>query len=88
MHKAVFQKLYVTKAIPDTVNKKQLLILLPFLGAQSFLIRKLLQSCIRNHLPYCSLRISFQSKTRLYTTQLIMESQKDTYLLELLNTLV
>ena len=38
---------------------------LPFLGAQSFLVRKLLQSCIKNHLPYCSLRMTFQSKTRL-----------------------
>ena len=44
------QKLYVTKAIQDTVNKKQLLIVLPFLGAQSFLVRKRLQSCIRK--PY------------------------------------
>ena len=28
-------------------------------------IRKQSQSCIRNHLPYCSLRISSQSKNRL-----------------------
>ena len=38
--KQFLQKLYVTKAIQDTVNKKQLLIVLPFLGAQSFLFRK------------------------------------------------
>ena len=63
--KQFLQKLYVTKAIQDTVNKKQLLIVLPFLGAQSFLGRKRLQSCIRNTIPYCSLRIVFQSKTRL-----------------------
>ena len=54
------QKLYVTKAIQDTVNKKQLLIVLPFLVAQSFLIRKWLQSCTRNYLPY-----AFQSIIRL-----------------------
>ena len=60
-----FSKLYVTKAIQDTVNKKHLLIVLPFLGTQSFLVRKRLQSCIRNHSPYCYLRIAFQSKTRL-----------------------
>ena len=36
-----------------------------FLGVQSFLGRKQLQSCIRNNIPYCSLRIAFQSKTRL-----------------------
>ena len=63
--KQFFQKLYLTKAIQDTVNKKQLLIVLLFLGAQSFLVRKRLQSCIRNTIPYCSLRIVFQSKTRL-----------------------
>ena len=63
--KQFLQKLYVTKAIQDTVNEKQLLIVLPFLGAQSFLVRKRLQSCIRNHLPCCSLRITSQSKTRL-----------------------
>ena len=63
--KQFLQKLYVTKAIQDTVNKKQLFIVLPFLGAQSFLVRKRLQSCIRNTIPYCSLRIVFQSKTRL-----------------------
>ena len=53
--KQFLQKLYVTKAIQDIVNKKQLLIVLPFLGAQSFLVRKRLQSCIRNTIPYCSL---------------------------------
>ena len=63
--KQFLQKLYVTKAIHDTVNKKQPLIVLPFLGAQSSLVRKRLQSCIRNTLPYCSLRITFQSKIRL-----------------------
>ena len=63
--KQFLQKLYITKTIQDTVNKKQLLIVLPFLGAQSFLVRKRLQSCIRNTIPYCSLRIAFQSKTRL-----------------------
>ena len=63
--KQFLQKLYVTKAIQVTINKKQLLIVLPFLGVQSFLVRKRLQSCIKNHLPYCSLRITFQSKTSL-----------------------
>ena len=57
--KQFLQKLHVIKAIQDTVNRKQVLIILPFLGAQSFLIRKRLQSCIRNHLPDCSLRIAF-----------------------------
>ena len=63
--KQFLQKRYVTKAIQDIVNKKQLLIVLPFLSVQSFLVRKRLQSCIRNTIPYCSLRLVFQSKTRL-----------------------
>ena len=63
--KQFLQKLCVTKAIQDTVNKKQLLIGLPFLSAHSFLVRKPLQSCIRNTIPYCSLKIFFQSKTKL-----------------------
>ena len=63
--KLFLKKLYVTKAIQDTITKKQLLIALPFLGAQSFLVRKRLQSCTKNRLPYRSLKIAFQSKTRL-----------------------
>ena len=40
MYKRFLQKFYETKAIQDTVNKKQLLVALPFLGAQLFLVRK------------------------------------------------
>ena len=50
------------KALQDTINIKQLLIVIPFLGNQSFLVRKRLQSSIRHHLEYCSLRIALQSK--------------------------
>ena len=81
--KQFLQKLYVTKAIQDNVNKKQLLIVLPFLGAQLFLVRKWLQSCIRNHLPFCSIRIVFQSKTRLsslFCFKDIIPQEKNSYL--------
>ena len=60
-----FDKLYVTKKNYQTVEKNQLLIILPFLGHLSFETRNRLYSCIRNQLPYCSLRIAFQSKTCL-----------------------
>ena len=63
--KKFFDKLYITKKIYQTVEKKQLLIILPFLGHLSFETRNRLNSCIRNQLPSCSLRIAFQSKTRL-----------------------
>ena len=65
--KLFLDRLFIYKKTKDTVDKKQLLIVLPYLGKQSLLIRKRLQSCIKNNLPYCSLRIVFQSKTRLST---------------------
>ena len=49
------------------VEKKQLFIILPFWGYFSFETRNRLNSCIRNQLPSCSLRIAFQSKTGLST---------------------
>ena len=49
----------------QTVEKKQLLIILPFLGHLYFETRNRLKNCIRNQLPSCSLSIAFQSKTRL-----------------------
>ena len=49
----------------QTVEKEQLLIILPFSGRFSFETRNRLNSCIRNQLPSCSLRIALQSKTRL-----------------------
>ena len=63
--KKFFDKLYITKKIYQTVEKKQLLIILPFLGHLSFETRNRLNNCIRNQLPSCSLRIAFQSKTCL-----------------------
>ena len=63
--KGFFDKLYITEKIYQTVEKKQLMIILPFLGHLSFETRNRLNSFIRNQLPSCSLRIAFQSKTRL-----------------------
>ena len=63
--KKFFDKLNITKKIYQTVEKKQLMIILPFFGHLSFEIRNRLNSCIRNQLPSCSLRIAFQSKTHL-----------------------
>ena len=51
----------------QTVEKKQLSIILQFLGHLSFETRDRSNSCIRNQLLYCSLRIVqiVQLKTRL-----------------------
>ena len=62
--RCIKQFFHVTKATQDIVNKK-LFIVVPFLVAQSFLVRKRLQSCIQNYLLYCSLRITVQSKSSL-----------------------
>ena len=53
------------KKVYQTVEKKQLLIILPFLCHLSFETRNRLNSCKRNQLISCSLRIEFQSKTHL-----------------------
>ena len=63
--KKFLDKLYITKKMYQTVEKKQLMIILPFLGHLSFETRNRLNSCIRNQLPSCLLRIAFQSKTHL-----------------------
>ena len=53
---------YINISMFQMVEKKQLMIILPFLGHLSFETRNRLNSCIRNQLPSCSLRIAFQSK--------------------------
>ena len=49
------------------VEKKQLLITFPCLGYLSFETRNMSNSCTRNQLPSCSLRIEFQSKPTYLT---------------------
>ena len=63
--KTPFYKLCITKKNYQTVEKKQLLIVLPIFGSLSFETRNRLNSCIKNQLRFCSLRIAFQPKTHL-----------------------
>ena len=63
--KKFLDKLYVTKKVYQTVEKKQLLIIFPFLGNLFFETRNKLNSYIRNQQRFCSLRFAFQSKTSL-----------------------
>ena len=51
-------KLFVLNRIIRTVDKKQLLVL-PFLGLLSFEIRSRLQKCLKNYIPYCSLKVVY-----------------------------
>ena len=64
--KQFLQKLYVTKAIQDSVNKKQLLIVLPFLGVQSFLVTKLYKK------PFSMLFFKNRLSTQNQTFQTIL----------------
>ena len=58
-------KLFVPKRIIHTVDKKQVLLVFPFLGPLSFEIRSRLQKCLKNYIPYCSLKVVYQSKSRI-----------------------
>ena len=59
------KKLFVPKSIIHTVNKGQILLILPFLGPFSFEIRSCLQKCFKNYIPYCSLKMVYQFKNKI-----------------------
>ena len=63
--KKYFCKLFILKRIVHTVHKKQVRLVLPFLGTLSFEIRSRLQKCFKNYIPYCSLRVVYQSRNRI-----------------------
>ena len=46
-------------------TKKQVRLVLPFLGTLSFEIRSRLQKCFKNYIPYCSLKVVYQSRSRI-----------------------
>ena len=52
--------MFVPKKIIHTVDKKQVL-----LGPLSFEIWSHLQKCFKNYIPYCSLKLVHQSKSRI-----------------------
>ena len=49
--KKFFDKLYVSKQIVPTVSKKELLVVLPYLGAFSLNLRKRLYKSVNKSLP-------------------------------------
>ena len=60
--KKFLDKLYVPKQILLTVLKKELLIVLPFLGTFSLNLRKRLCKAVSKSLPQCNIKVIFQSK--------------------------
>ena len=63
--KAFLDKLFTVKKIVITVPKKELRISLPFLGKQSFELKKNLSKLVSTHLPQCKLQVIFNSNNRL-----------------------
>ena len=63
--KKFLDKLYVPKQILPTVPKKELLVVLPYLGANSLSLRKGLHKSVSKSLPQCNIKVIFQSKNRL-----------------------
>ena len=61
--KKIFKQVVYT--VVHTVNKKEVLLVLLFLGPLSFAIRSRLQKCFKNYSSYCSLKVVYQSRRRI-----------------------
>ena len=60
--KKFLDKLYVPKQIVPTVPKKELLVVLPYVGTFSLNLRKRLHKSVSKSLPQCNIKVIFQSK--------------------------
>ena len=60
-----FNKIYTVKKQISTVEKKKIIIVLPFLGSFSLQTKRELQKLIKEKLPFCSLQIVFKTKRRI-----------------------
>ena len=58
-------KLFVPKRIVHTAYKNQVRLVIPFLDPLSFEIRSRLQKCFKISIPYCSLKVARQFRSRI-----------------------
>ena len=58
-------RLYVLKQVYSTAPKKELLIILLFLGTMSSNLKRKLQTSIRNSLPQCNIKVISKSTNHL-----------------------
>ena len=65
--KIFLDKIYQPKSVKSTVPKKDCLIVLPYLGRISLQIRSKLNKVFKEFMPYCNLRIVYNSNCRLKT---------------------
>jgi hypothetical protein len=60
-----FNKIYEKRTPVHTVPKKEVTIMLPFLGMSSYNVKKKLDETYRKLLPFCKLRIIFKTSCRM-----------------------
>ena len=58
-------KLYIKKPVMLTVPKKQLYLVLPFMGKMSALVKSVLVKSLHKRLPFCKIKIVFKTSNRL-----------------------
>ena len=75
--KTFLNKIYVPKRILINVPKKDVLIVLPFLGQFSLNLRSRLYNCFKKTLPQCNIKVIFQSKNRLSNLFRFKDSMKN-----------
>ena len=65
VQKKFLDKVLTQNVVVSTVSKKDLMIVLPYLGKLSLQIRTRINRVMKNKLPHCNFRIVFQSKCKL-----------------------
>ena len=63
--KKFLNKIFAPKKIVFTVPKKEIMIVLPYLGKISLNIRTKIIRMVRSRIPYCNVRFVYQSKCKL-----------------------
>ena len=63
--KSFLNKLYVPEKVIAIAPKKQLFIVLPYLGTLSSNLKRKLRTCFKNSLPQCNIKIILKSTNRL-----------------------
>ena len=63
--RSFLNKLHVPKKVIPTVPKKELFIVLPYLGTLSSNLKRKLRTCFKNSLPQCNIKIILKSTNRL-----------------------
>ena len=58
-------KLYIKKPVMLTVPKKQLYLVLPYMGKMSALVKSGLARSLHKRLPFCKVRVVFKTSNRL-----------------------